>query len=203
MAELAVPAEKNTQGVWWLFCPHCNSLSVPLSILRRKLYSYILFDFIVNTCTARTRECSHFLVIATFLALDVLGRKKGFSSPVLMKPSGQSWHVSLGDQVICYSSLPCPLFPQGWFSSHLQKTRSFTSVLAHYLLHLWKKRQMFSNSHPDNFGTKRAALFVKKHRLVQQKIWKKLRKWNSLKIGISRFMLLTIEEQGKHKLILQ
>lgn len=83
MAELAVPAEKNTQGVWWLFCPHCDSLPVALSILRRKLYSYIVFDFIVNTCTTRTRECSHFLVIATFLALDVLGREEGIFKPCL------------------------------------------------------------------------------------------------------------------------
>lgn len=109
--------------------PLPDLLLLPLSTLRRSLYNCVLTDFIVTGVQRRlgsTLISSSFLL---FLGLGVLRREAWILN--LSFDDSFSWGLS---NLLFFIALF--LFPPRVFSSHLQETCSFTSVLSHYLLHL-------------------------------------------------------------------
>lgn len=102
--------------------PHSKEEVV--TVLISWVYSYM--------CARRTREYSDFLIIFPFLGSWCFGKgsmdfKAVFWWGLLVRVNLLLWGLSNLSFFIALS-----LFPQGWFSPHLQDPCSFTSVLPHY-----------------------------------------------------------------------
>lgn len=136
-------------------CDACSppSRPPPTSSLHSKeefvqLCSYWLYSY---HCAKKTKESLISSSFLLFLGRGVLQREAWILK--LSFDGSFSWGLS---NLLFFIALF--LFPPRVFSSHLQETCSFTSVLLHYLLHLWKTGQVFFNSHHDNFETNRAVM---------------------------------------------
>ena len=128
-----------------VMCSRLTSQALPSSPLHSKeevvqLFSHWVYSFM---CASRTREYSNCLVTFPFLGSWCVGKQSmGFKvvlcGCLLARAHLPLWglgHLSL------FTALS--LFPQGHFSTHLQDTCSFTSVLPHWLTAFILKRDKY------------------------------------------------------------